>query len=196
MNIFISILNNLKFVNNYEQIFLIVAGFLMIIFVFYKYSNKKKGLIMGKFYPFHNGHKYLIETGLKRCDFLVVILVYKNTENIPYKSRYDMVYKTFENEILNGRMKLICRENKWDNDNDSKFWADLAIKWLDGNKPQIVFTSEKYGEPWATYIGCEHYLCDLSRIRYNVSGTVVRNDPSKYWKLLPIATQDYYMNKK
>ncbi len=159
------------------------------------HSKKRKGLIVGKFYPFHNGHKYLIETGLNNSDFLLVVLVYKNNETVPYMERYKMIYNTFRDEIKNGKMELEIKENKWDRDDDSKFWAQLAIKWNDGIKPDVVFTSENYGEPWAKFIGCEHHLCDMDRIKFNVSGTSVRDNPYKYWDLLPNSTKDYYRIK-
>jgi NadR type nicotinamide-nucleotide adenylyltransferase len=161
----------------------------------YIYAKKKKGMIIGKFYPFHNGHKYLIETGLENCDILNVVIVYKKDQTISAKDRYKMIYETFQEQISNGKMELQIKEDIYNNDDCSKLWAKLAIEWNDGFKPDIVFTSEKYGEPWAKYIGCLHYLCDLERIKFNISGTIIRSNPYKYWNLLPIATQNYYRIK-
>lgn len=172
-----------------------IRGFYVWSKINYIHSKKKKGMIMGKFYPFHNGHKYLIETGLDNSDYLTVILIYKKNETIPFIERYNMIYNTFEKEINDRKMELQVRENKWNRDNDSKFWAKLAIDWNDGFKPDVVFTSEKYGETWAKYIGCSHYLCDINRIKFNVSGTSIRAEPFKYWNMIPNATRDYFRIK-
>ncbi len=42
-----------------------------------------RGLVIGKFYPPHRGHKYLIEYAHAQCKELTVILCYKKIETIP-----------------------------------------------------------------------------------------------------------------
>lgn len=37
-------------------------------------SNRKLGFVIGRFQPFHNGHKHLIETAYDNCDELVVFI--------------------------------------------------------------------------------------------------------------------------
>ena len=157
-----------------------------------EHNKKNKGLIVGKFYPFHIGHKYLIETGLEETDFLTVVVVCRNNEIISGEARYDMIKKTFNDQINSGKMELKLWYNYCNRDADSQFWALLALKWTDGFKPNIVFTSEKYGDMWAKYIGCQHKLVDLSRKKYYISGTMIRSNPYKYWDFLPQATRDYY----
>jgi cytidyltransferase-like protein len=46
-----------------------------------------RGLIVGKFYPPHKGHSFLIETALKQCDDLAIIVCVKKEETITGKLR-------------------------------------------------------------------------------------------------------------
>ena len=41
----------------------------------------KTGLVIGRFQPFHNGHAYLIEQALIRCDTVIIGIVSTNVEN-------------------------------------------------------------------------------------------------------------------
>jgi HTH-type transcriptional repressor of NAD biosynthesis genes len=76
-------------------------------------------------------------------------------------------------------------------DDDSKAWADYTIKLL-GQAPDIVFTSEAYGDPWARLMGSEHMLVDLERKHVPVSATEVRKNPLATWRFLGPDVRSYY----
>lgn len=42
-----------------------------------------KGLVFGKFLPFHLGHKAMIDFGTSQCDELIVLVCASSNENIP-----------------------------------------------------------------------------------------------------------------
>ncbi|MCA1806817.1 MAG: AAA family ATPase, partial [Actinobacteria bacterium] len=69
-----------------------------------------------------------------------------------------------------------------EHDDNSEYWAEYTKAFL-GFAPDVVFTSEEYGETWAKALGCEHKLVDLFRKRYSISGTEVRRNPkqSRSW---------------
>jgi HTH-type transcriptional repressor of NAD biosynthesis genes len=58
----------------------------------------KHGLVIGKFYPPHRGHKYLIDTAVAQCESVTVIVCWKKSQRIsgvlraqwisPYIQRY------------------------------------------------------------------------------------------------------------
>jgi NadR type nicotinamide-nucleotide adenylyltransferase len=77
---------------------------------------------------------------------------------------------------------------------DSQLWANLAKAWCNFT-PDIVFTSESYGENWAKYLGCQHLLVDMDRATYPISGTKVRQNPIASWKYLPPATREFYCHR-
>jgi len=161
----------------------------------YNYWKKRKGLIVGKFYPFHNGHKALIEYGLANCDVLSVVIIYKDDETVSGTARYNMIKETFKDEINNHRLDLQMRKDTWNRDDDSAFWAKKALEFMDGFRPNVVFTSENYGDQWAGFIGCQHMMFDKKRERNFISGTIVRKNPYASWEHLPAATRNYYRIK-
>src|SRR4051812_15365250 len=108
----------------------------------------KQGLVVGKFYPFHKGHAYLIETALKHCDHLTILIV-QQPEQKPNGSTRE---KWLKHAYPQATIRLVDDIYK---DGDSKAWADYTIHLL-GKAPDIVFTSEAYGEPWTKFMGSEH----------------------------------------
>ncbi len=151
-----------------------------------------RGLVIGKFYPFHNGHKLLIETGLKHSNSLTVIVCQTERYKIPAEIRAGWIKSTFphvEVKILNHSASLDS-----DSPDISKIWAELTIKFL-GYSPDIVFSSELYGKPYALGMGSKHLLVDLKRINIPISATKIRSDIDKYWKYLPASTKEYFTQK-
>jgi len=144
------------------------------------------GLVIGKFYPFHKGHQFLVETGLKNCKQLYLILCSTSNE-YPF---VDLRYKWIKELYPQIKISILYYTDK-DDSNDSKLWADLTIKHL-GFCPQVVFTSEDYGKLYCQYLNCYHYQVDKERINVPISGTLIRNNPLKYWNYLSKPVRSYY----
>lgn len=141
-----------------------------------------KGLCVGKFWPVHNGHIHLIREGMKHCDQMYVIVCDKPGIHFPSGlDRVECIRKTIP------QCYVMCINDVYDSD-DSELWAKLVKSWCKF-VPDIVFTSETYGEKWAGYLGCKHMLIDINRTSFPVSGTLVRSNYSKYWSMLPPATR-------
>ncbi len=79
-------------------------------------------------------------------------------------------------------------------DNNSKAWADYTIKLL-GKAPDIVFTSETYGDRWAGFMESQHMLVDLERKTVPISGTKVRHNPMESWQFLDTNVRSYYAKR-
>jgi HTH-type transcriptional regulator, transcriptional repressor of NAD biosynthesis genes len=45
------------------------------------------GLVIGKFYPPHRGHKHLIDSARRQCDRLIVMLLHHVSQKIPGELR-------------------------------------------------------------------------------------------------------------
>jgi len=146
------------------------------------------GLIVGKFYPFHKGHEYLIDTALKQSKKLIVMVEsgFKQ-ECINAKTRAEWIRETFR-----GLDVRVIKDIGYDD--DSKKWAEYTIKLL-GKAPDVVFTSEEYGVTWAQELGCANVQVDLPRLTYPISGTMVRSNPNEYWSMLPRATKSYFTQR-
>lgn len=146
-----------------------------------------KGVVIGKFYPPHKGHNYLIETALSQSDELTVIVCQQPGQIPSGALRAEWIKQ------LHPKAKVLLVEDHYDQD-DSKLWAELTIEWL-GFKPDVVFTSENYGEPYAHFMNCRHVLVDLDRSTFSISGTKVRENPYKHWEMLHPIVRQFYLKR-
>ncbi len=144
----------------------------------------KRGLIVGKFYPPHAGHHFLINEGRKYCDQLTVFICDKPEYRIPAKLRANWLRKEHPDITVKVIVDLL-------DDNDSPAWGKLAVDEL-GYKPDVVFTSESYGDPWSKAIGCEHKLIDMDRAAIPCSGTMARKNPFAVWQYLQPEVRAYF----
>jgi NadR type nicotinamide-nucleotide adenylyltransferase len=129
----------------------------------------KTGIIIGKFYPPHKGHGYLIEEAKKNVDELTVIVCHLDGQKIHGELRAKWL-RTIYPDI---RVIVVDDIGK---DDDSKAWADYTKKFL-GYVPDAVFTSEDYGDVFAKFLGCRHILVDKERKFVPISATKIRNEP-------------------
>jgi len=150
-------------------------------------GRARTGVVIGKFYPPHRGHKYLIDTGRSQVDRLTVILCWKPGENPPGRLRADWLRE------IHPDVKVIALEDTLPDD-DSKAWAENTLKVL-GYVPDVVFTSEDYGYPYAAYMGCEHVQVDKARRVMPVSGTAVRAAPLANWDFLEPCVRAFYAKR-
>jgi NadR type nicotinamide-nucleotide adenylyltransferase len=148
----------------------------------------KNGLVIGKFYPPHRGHKYLIDTAKASCEHLTVILCWKKSETIPAIFRAQWLQKIHPDVEIK-----VIEDNKLD-DNDSKGWAKFTLDIL-GYRPDAVFTSESYGDPYAAFMGTIHVLVDRDRTNVPISATMVRSDPMKYFNMLEPCVRGYFARR-
>lgn len=77
---------------------------------------------------------------------------------------------------------------------DSRLWAENTRLIL-GKSPDVVFTSEDYGEPYARFLGCDHVLVDRGRSTVPCSGTLVRSDPLANFGFLEPCVRPYYVRR-
>jgi HTH-type transcriptional regulator, transcriptional repressor of NAD biosynthesis genes len=139
-------------------------------------GRARVGVVIGKFYPPHRGHGYLIDTALAAVDELTVIVCGKPEQAIPVELRAAWLRE------LHPAARVLAIDD-WYPDDDSRLWAELTIGWL-GRAPDVVFTSEDYGEAWARHLGCRHVLVDRARRVVPCSGTAIRRDPLAAWDYL------------
>jgi HTH-type transcriptional regulator, transcriptional repressor of NAD biosynthesis genes len=147
----------------------------------------KRGLIVGKFYPPHRGHKYLIDFAASQVDQLTVIICQKPDEQLPGELRAGWLRE------IHPTVKVILIDDV-DDEQDSEVWAENSIRWL-GFVPDVVFTSEDYGEPFAKFLGCQHVLVDQARIHVPISGTKIRFDALNNWEYLEPLVRGWYAKR-
>ena len=140
------------------------------------------GLVIGKFYPPHGGHKHLISTARSQVDRLFVVLCAKPNQLLSGDRRASWLRETHPDcEVL------LVDDTLPD---DSQLWADFCLQVLPV-RPDVVFSSEAYGEPFAKCLESRHVLVDLERESFPVSGTSVRHDPLANWSFLEPCVREH-----
>jgi len=147
----------------------------------------KTGLVIGKFYPPHRGHKFLIETALNAVDHLDVLICVRADQAISGNLRQNWLQE------IHPAARVMQIDDFGDDDN-SKAWADYTRSIL-GRAPDVVFTSESYGEAYARYLGCEHVLVDADRREVPISATEIRANPLQHWEFLEPCVRAYFARR-
>ena len=149
-----------------------------------------RGAVVGKFLPFHSGHRFLIETALTRATEVTVIVVARAFEPIPGELRKRWI----EEALPDATVVLLDQDEVGLASDDSEGWATQTIRLL-GGAPDVVFTSERYGERWAKAMGCEHVMVDRRRRTVPVSGTRIRRDPIANLRFLRGGARAHYVKR-
>jgi len=111
----------------------------------------KVGLVHGRFQPFHNGHKFLVDKMLKECNMGVILIgsVGKKDKKNPFtlKERKNMITKIY------GKKKLFVGANvDLDSPYSKKAQWDVVLSScvlsLTGHLPTKVYAGKDYGVPW------------------------------------------------
>ncbi len=148
-------------------------------------SRFRTGVVIGKFYPPHQGHHYLINTALARCDRVAVLVCWKPEQTVPIDVRVACLREEHPTaEIIAVADRLA--------DDDTPGWAAETIRIL-GYAPEAVFTSEAYGDPYAAAMGSVHVSVDPGRMTVPCSGTLVRSRPLAHLDCLAPAMRAYYV---
>jgi NadR type nicotinamide-nucleotide adenylyltransferase len=146
--------------------------------------------VIGKFLPFHTGHRHLIEIALGRATRVTVIVVARGDEPIPGADRRRWI----EEAIPGAEVILFDQDASGLANDDSAGWAAQTIELL-GHAPDVVFTSERYGRRWAKELGCDHVLVDRRRRTVPISGTRIRRDPIANIGFLRGGARSHYVKR-
>ena len=152
----------------------------------------KEGLIIGKFYPFHKGHQFLLETALSQSEHVSVIVCHTPLYDIDPKIRAEWIRELYPLVSV-----IVFRHDPYLDSPSlsiSKQWADITIDIL-GFSPDCVFSSEDYGSHYAGHMGSEHVLVDKERTTIPISGTMARDDPYKSWQYLSEPVRAYFAKR-
>lgn len=155
----------------------------------------KRGLVIGKFLPPHQGHIALIEFAAKQCDELIVSMSDAKGDPIDSEIRLGWLKKVLKN-VSNVQVKML----KDDFDNPelplharTKIWADRIREVYPAF--DFVFSSEDYGEPFARNLNATHVLFDAGRKKFPVSASMIRTSPFRYWDFIPEGVRPYFVKK-
>lgn len=142
-----------------------------------------RSIVIGKFYPPHLGHKYLIDYATANSDHVTVLVCDSPAYTIAADVRrmwLQQIHPTVTVRII----------PDIDDDDNSKRWAAHTLEFL-GYTPDAVFSSESYGKPYAAFMNTTHHMVDQKRTHVPISATRVRADMYSEWQYLhPIVKAD------
>ena len=145
-------------------------------------KQEKIGFTIGKFAPFHKGHQFLIETGLKEMDKFIVVVYDTDVIDIPTEKRADWIKELYPN------VEIKYAHNPPSQYGLDKESVDIQMKYLTQiigeDKPTHFYSSEKYGASVANYMDIVDRRVDMQRETVPISATKVRNNIEENKKYL------------
>ena len=144
-------------------------------------------VVCGKFYPPHSGHHFLINTAVEMSKRVTVLICWRADETLPIGVRIKCLQEEHPTVKI---IPVPCVPA----DDDSPGWGEYTMNIL-GYAPDAVFSSEDYGEPYAKHMGSHHVMVDHERAKIPCSGTMIRGNPTKYFKFLSPTMKAYYAKR-
>lgn len=98
----------------------------------YAEASTKRGYMVGRFQPFHSGHKYIVEEALKHVDLLYVCIGSYTTKDdgrnpISGKDRYLLTSIALEEYINDGRVVIVPVPDLKGETNNNTDWGDYLM---------------------------------------------------------------------
>jgi HTH-type transcriptional regulator, transcriptional repressor of NAD biosynthesis genes len=151
------------------------------------------GMILGKFLPIHKGHQHLIDFAEEQVEQLTIIVGSLSSEPIPGQLRYEWVKELYP--TLN--VQHCTDENPQYPHEHPDFWEIwvASIRKFIPEGPDVVFSSEEYGDELAKRLGARHILCDLPRSQVPVSATRIRENPYENWQFIPVPVRPFFVRR-
>jgi len=155
-------------------------------------EKRKDGLIIGKFMPIHAGHMDLIDYARSQVERLTVLVCSLEKEPIPGRFRYEWMKELYPDV----NVIWVTDENPSFPKEHPDFWEIWKGTILrNAPRPDVLFTSEEYGDKLAEVLGCKHILVDIDRKKFHISGEKVRADPYGNWMMIPPPVKAYYVKR-
>ncbi|MDO8609588.1 MAG: pantetheine-phosphate adenylyltransferase [bacterium] len=135
-------------------------------------NQRLRGLLIGRFQPFHNGHLYLIKHALQKVDKLILAIGSANIvdDNNPFttEQRLEMLQMVIKNEGIEDKItKIILLDDYFDNDK----WYKNTIK--KSGEIEVVIGNNDWTNSIFKERGYEIMEVDLYR-RYIYEGYKIR----------------------
>jgi len=159
----------------------------------------RHGLVIGKFYPPHEGHHLLISTAAAVCERVSVLVLSHEVESIPHALRVDWLRRIHAHEA-NVTFHGVIDDHPV-NFEDAAIW-DLheavfrgGVAALTDEPVTAVFSSEPYGPELARRLGAVNVPVDPGRGLAPVSGTAIRADPVAHWHRLAPPVRGWFARR-
>ncbi len=167
------------------------------------------GMIVGKFYPLHQGHINMILQARQLVDQLILFVCSDSARD----------YKLFEESAMT-RLPTSEDRTRWAQEsfatipgiqvesfledgipaypNGWEAWSKRLQKTLEilHIQPTIIFSSEPQDEAlYRKYFNLPVQLMDPPRSQFNVSATQIRTKPDHYWHFIPTHIRPFFTKR-
>jgi NadR type nicotinamide-nucleotide adenylyltransferase len=152
----------------------------------------RRGLVLGKFLPYHAGHAHLIRAARAQADALTVLVCSIAREPIPGAARAAWVAEAHPD----CRVVHLAEEVPQAPGEHPDFWAiwrELIVRHA--GAVDLVFTSEDYGDELARRLGARHVSVDRARKAFPISASDIRRDPLAHWAYIPAVVRPSYVHR-
>lgn len=143
--------------------------------------------------PPHRGHQHLIDFALECVDELSILVCSLKSEPIAGELRFKWMKELYPQACV----LHITDENPSYPHEHTDFWNiwTKSIREVLHTGPELVFTSEDYGDELAKRLGAKHILVDLSRKQVPVSATDIRKNPFAHWEFIPSCVRPFFVKR-
>lgn len=184
-----------------------IKGFLSILVNnILKMSMQKIGLIVGKFYPLHQGHINMILSAKLAVDELHIFVCSETErdwqlflESAFTKAPTSQDRVNWAKDLLAGISGITVHGFNEDGipayPNGWQAWSDRLKETLKALhiQPTIIFSSELQDKDfYEEYFHTEVMLVDPPRDKFPVSATKIRNSPFQYWTYIPTVIRSFF----
>lgn len=152
------------------------------------------GMVLGKFLPPHAGHVHLVESAAAQVDRLFVLVGTLAREPIPGRLRFEWMQRLCP---PNATVVHVTDENPQEPHEHPDFW-DIWVRTIRracAEPPDVVFSSEAYGDELARRLGARHLAVDPARAAVPVSGTAIRERPAAHWEHIPPVVRPWFVRR-
>ncbi|OKJ07424.1 AAA family ATPase [Kitasatospora sp. CB01950] len=140
-------------------------------------------LVIGKFYPPHAGHHFLIRSAADAAERVTVVVMAADSETIPLDDRVRWIREVWRGD---SQVRVVGTVDNIPVDyQDPEIWDGHVALMREALRPgesiDAVFSSEEYGYELARRFDAAPVVLDVDRATFPVSGTEVRADPAAHW---------------
>lgn len=154
---------------------------------------RRRGFLLGKFLPPHEGHRFLIETALAMTDETSVLVCSTDAEPIAGTLRAKWMRAIAPRaEVLHLHRNL--PQTPEDHLEFWPLWRAAILETL-SEPPTHVFASEPYVFRLAEELGAEPVLVDPDREAVPVSGSAILEAPAAHWEFIPRAVRPFFQKR-
>jgi len=145
------------------------------------------GLTLGKFIPFHEGHRFMVQKALDEMDKVIVMVYEDDSTIIPVRQRANWIRKCFADygdniEVIEcyncpqevGYTKSIIKEHN-----------SYILRKMGNKGITHFYSSEEYGDHVSKALKAIDRRVDMSRTCVPICGTTIRENPYACRKFIP-----------